>query len=200
MSSSYGRLAAIRDYWMPRNLDARVEVRVTDIDEILRELVRVTTLAAERAAPPPPVQHSDDVAVDRFAAVMKAKLAQKRAEGYGGWDDPEQCPVERLAELLHKHVSKGDPIDVANFAMMLHCRGGRTTPPVQQDDEALEVLRLALDALVESVDQVQHDYDTDWRHNIPTRASQLQRSLDALTAHKTAIDRIRALLAKRGAA
>lgn len=60
MSSSYGRLAAIRDYWMPRNLDARVEVRVTDIDEILRELVRVTTLAAERAAPTPPVQQDDE--------------------------------------------------------------------------------------------------------------------------------------------
>ena len=42
MSGSYSRLAAIRDYWMPRDPDARAEVRVTDIDEILRELARRT--------------------------------------------------------------------------------------------------------------------------------------------------------------
>ena len=47
MSGSYSRLAAIRDYWMPRDPDARAEVRVTDIDEILRELVR---LAKQRDA------------------------------------------------------------------------------------------------------------------------------------------------------
>jgi hypothetical protein len=109
--------------------------------EAYQEYLRAIHRRLVASAPTPPVQHSDDVAVDRFAAAMKAKLAQKRAEGRGGWDDPEQCPVERLAELLHEHVSKGDPIDVANFAMMLWCRGGRTTPPVQQDDEALEVLR-----------------------------------------------------------
>lgn len=40
---------------------------------------------------------------------------------------------QQAAKLLHKHVSKGDPIDVANFAMMLWCRGGRTTPPAQDD-------------------------------------------------------------------
>jgi len=50
MSTVFARLAAIRDYWMPRNLDARIEVRVTDIDAILHELVRVTTLAADREA------------------------------------------------------------------------------------------------------------------------------------------------------
>ena len=42
MSGSYSRLAEIRDYWMPRDLDARAEVRVTDIDAILRELARLT--------------------------------------------------------------------------------------------------------------------------------------------------------------
>ena len=38
MSGSYNRLAAIRDYWMPRDVDARAEVRVTDLDEILRKI------------------------------------------------------------------------------------------------------------------------------------------------------------------
>lgn len=67
--------------------------------------------------------HPDDHAVDRFAVAMKAKLAASRAKGRGGWDDPGQCTVEHLARLLVDHVAKGDPVDVANFAMMLHQRG-----------------------------------------------------------------------------
>ena len=50
MSTVFARLAAIRDYWMPRDEDARAEVRVADIDAILNELARVTTLAADREA------------------------------------------------------------------------------------------------------------------------------------------------------
>lgn len=68
--------------------------------------------------------HHDDLAVDRFAAAMKAKLAKKRSKGYGGWDDPEDCSIGWLSELLRKHVGKGDPVDVGNFAMMIHQRGG----------------------------------------------------------------------------
>lgn len=67
--------------------------------------------------------HPDDLAVDRFASQMKAKLAAKRAAGYGGWDDPKACHVETLARRLVEHIEKGDPVDVANFAMMLHHRG-----------------------------------------------------------------------------
>ncbi|WP_264840966.1 hypothetical protein [Burkholderia cenocepacia] len=68
-------------------------------------------------------QHPDDLAVDRFAALMKAKLAKKRAAGRSGWDDPNQCDVATLARMLVDHVAKGDPLDVGNFAMMLHQRG-----------------------------------------------------------------------------
>ena len=70
--------------------------------------------------------HSDDLAVDRFAVAMKAKLAAARAKGRGGWDDPEQCSVEFLANLLIGHVRKGNAgnfEDIANLAMMLHQRG-----------------------------------------------------------------------------
>lgn len=71
-------------------------------------------------------QHSDDIAVDKFAKAMKAKLAKKRAEGYGGWDNPDECTVRYLAGLLAAHIEKGDPVDIANFAMMLfHRKGGR---------------------------------------------------------------------------
>jgi hypothetical protein len=71
-------------------------------------------------------QHTDDEAVDRFAAAMKAKLAASRAKGRGGWDDASVCTVEFLAQLLVEHLGKGNAgtfEDVANFAMMLHQRG-----------------------------------------------------------------------------
>ena len=72
-----------------------------------------------------PEQHPDDAAVDRFAAAMKAKLAAAREKGRGGWDDPEACSVEFLADLLVGHIGKGNPgnfEDIANLAMMLHQR------------------------------------------------------------------------------
>lgn len=77
--------------------------------------------------------HPDDVAVDRFAAAMKAKLAKKRAEGRAGWGNKEDCSQDRLSLMLRAHVAKGDPVDVANFAMMLHQRGDR----ISGRDEAL---------------------------------------------------------------
>lgn len=72
-----------------------------------------------RTAQPPEPAHTDDLAVDRFAAAMKAKLAKKRDEGRGGWDDPSRCSISYLQTLLHSHVYKGDMVDVGNFAMML---------------------------------------------------------------------------------
>lgn len=63
--------------------------------------------------------HPDDVAVDAFAAAMKAKMADARAKGRGGWEDPAQCSAHDLSRLLRDHVEKGDPRDVANFCMML---------------------------------------------------------------------------------
>ncbi|MFJ2989994.1 hypothetical protein ACIPF8_19180 [Collimonas sp. NPDC087041] len=64
----------------------------------------------------------DDHAVDLFTKAMKDKLAIKRQQGFGGWHDISQTSGERLAELLLGAVAKGDPVDVANFAMMLFCR------------------------------------------------------------------------------
>ncbi|PZU22451.1 MAG: hypothetical protein DI589_11185 [Shinella sp.] len=82
--------------------------------------------------------HPDDLAVDRFAAAMKEKLAKKRDEGRGGWDNKDECSNEFLSKLLRGHIKKGDPVDVGNFCMMLHQRGERIaalvspadTPPV----------------------------------------------------------------------
>jgi Lar family restriction alleviation protein len=94
--------------------------------------------------------HPDDVAVDKFAAAMKAKLAKKRADGRSGWDNPRACSVEHLAELLVGHVIKGDPLDVGNLAMMLWNRGcevellraakAALTPPQRISEEEREAL------------------------------------------------------------
>lgn len=59
----------------------------------------------------------DDAAVDRFAEMMKRKLAQAREKGRGGW---QFCSESVLLPMLHEHVAKGDMRDVANLAMMIH--------------------------------------------------------------------------------
>lgn len=86
-----------------------------------------------------PDPHPDDAAVDRFAASMKDKLNKKRQEGRGGW---QSMTAEQLSALLHEHVHKGDPLDVANLAMMLHQNGQRIeqrpAPDVARLVEALE--------------------------------------------------------------
>ncbi|MFM9768049.1 hypothetical protein, partial [Streptomyces scabiei] len=56
--------------------------------------------------------HTDDAALDRFTLAMRAKLAAAREKGRGGW---ETCPPEVLNRMLHEHLEKGDPRDVANF-------------------------------------------------------------------------------------
>lgn len=100
-------------------------------------------LRAKQAAP----AHEDDLAVDRFGAVMKAKLAKKRNDGRGGWSGPE-CSEETLSRMLRDHVAKGDPVDVANFAMMLHQRGERIAQAAPAPSDGLrEVLADALDLL-----------------------------------------------------
>ena len=63
-------------------------------------------------------------AIDAFAAEMKRKMRAKERQGYIGWDRPYL--EEGLRRALHMHLDKGDPIDVANFAMMLWNLGART--------------------------------------------------------------------------
>ncbi|MBU9262010.1 hypothetical protein KTD13_16765 [Burkholderia multivorans] len=88
-------------------------------DEIERLRKRVAELEADAPAEARE-PHSDDVAVDSFAAVMKHKLALAREKGRGGW---ETCSPADLSRMLREHVAKGDPRDVANFCMMLWHHG-----------------------------------------------------------------------------
>jgi len=78
---------------------------------------------------PAAAAHPDDAAVDRFAIAMKAKLASARAMGRSGWDDPTQCTDQHLSDLLRRAMHKGNTVDVANYAMMLHQRGSKVVKP-----------------------------------------------------------------------
>lgn len=80
-------------------------------------------------------EHPDDLAVSRFAAAMQEKLAKKRDEGRGGWEDKAQCSNAHLSSLLREHVEKGDPVDVANLAMMIHQRGERIAADAPSNPE-----------------------------------------------------------------
>jgi hypothetical protein len=92
------------------------------------ELVQDGWLAGEFAA------IADEAAVDRFAAAMKAKLADARAKGRGGWQDVDPTV---LSAMLREHVEKGDPRDVANFCMFLWSLG-HGIGPAPATKEAVE--------------------------------------------------------------
>lgn len=85
----------------------------------------------------------DDMALAAFTAAMRDKLARKRDEGRGGWHDKTDCTNEHLSDLLRRHVEKGDPVDVANLAMMIHQRGEQIDAYVPGSWEAEERLTVA---------------------------------------------------------
>lgn len=91
-----------------------------DEDEVLMASMIAPAIRSLRAENPSP--HSDDAAVDRFAAAMKAKMADARAKGRHGWDDYEDVSDEWLASLFWGHLRKlnaGNFEDLANLLMML---------------------------------------------------------------------------------
>lgn len=64
----------------------------------------------------------DQYAVGVIASKMIEKLNKKRAQGRGKWWHEEYCTQQTLSTMLREHVEKGDPLDVAIFAMMLYLR------------------------------------------------------------------------------
>ncbi len=79
-----------------------------------------------RDEPEPGSAAFDDAAVDRFAEVLKAKMAKSRAKGRYGWWDPEDTSHAYMLRSMHEHIAKGDPLDVALFAMFLDFHGWAT--------------------------------------------------------------------------
>lgn len=54
--------------------------------------------------------------INQFADAMLTKLEAKLDEGYSGWDEPSEFPVDEIKKRLIEHVEFDDPVDVANFA------------------------------------------------------------------------------------
>ncbi len=72
---------------------------------------------------------SDAYTVGVFSNAMAHKMKLAASKGRSGW---QELPVQDLQKMLVEHIEKGDPIDVALFAMMLWMRGFRTTLRVDQ--------------------------------------------------------------------
>lgn len=64
----------------------------------------------------------DEFAIVTFTEAMRNKLNKKRSQGRGNWWNNDYCSQQTLSTMLREHVDKGDPIDVALFAMMLYNR------------------------------------------------------------------------------
>jgi hypothetical protein len=107
-------------------------------------------------------EHSDNAAVDKFAAAMKEKLSQARDKGRGGW---ESCSEETLSKMLRDHVEKGDPRDVANFCMFIHTLGYRIAPAAPAKPEGYA--KQLIEALYENGDPVSVDA-AEWLEKQPT--------------------------------
>lgn len=71
---------------------------------------------------------SDENALYIFSKLMAHKLAKKSSEGRSGW---QGCSQADLTRMLREHVEKGDPVDVANFCMMLRANGMSIGPAEQ---------------------------------------------------------------------
>jgi hypothetical protein len=80
----------------------------------------------------------DDNAVIAFSRAMMNKMMGSRAKGRGGW---QTCPTDELWQMLRDHAEKGDPVDVANIAMMIYHNDRKVTPSgavASQVDEPCE--------------------------------------------------------------
>jgi len=71
-------------------------------------------------------QETRDVAIEDFAAEMKARMDRKAEQGVFGWTDPELVPTPELRRRAHLALESGKYVDVANFAMILDWRSKNT--------------------------------------------------------------------------
>lgn len=87
-----------------------------------------------------PEPHPEDFVVDRFAELMKWKLARERERGRGDW---REVGPEPLVDLLHDAVRRGDLLSVATAAAMLHDLGYERAE-MQERNDARSRIRLKI--------------------------------------------------------
>lgn len=97
--------------------------------------------------------HTDAIAISKFAEAMATRMHQAAMKGHAGWDDATACTPAMLQLALRQAVAKGDPVDVANYAMMLHTRGESSTMPDAFNTLFLENMKMR-DALCAVLDEV----------------------------------------------
>lgn len=68
-------------------------------------------------------KHIDDIMVDDLCKALKAELAEQRAAGKAGWEDPEQCTPGRLLAGADKHGKGGTILKQIAYLAMLRYRG-----------------------------------------------------------------------------
>lgn len=70
---------------------------------------------------------TDSESVQIFSGLMAKKMKESaQVKGRDGW---QWVSPEALSTMLREHIEKGDPVDVANFCMMLALRGWKIAPP-----------------------------------------------------------------------
>lgn len=94
----------------------------------------------------------DNAMVDALADAMKAKLARAREKGRGGWENPAECSVRDLWDMLIEHAHKPnlDMVDVANLAGMVWWRLEHVLPDPTVLSEHLAALALPAQAAADA--------------------------------------------------
>lgn len=78
----------------------------------------------------------DNQTIEQFGCALRGKLREARAKGRSGWHDKFLCSQQTLSDMLRAHVDKGDPRDVAAFAMFLWARSENIVPAAEAEPAA----------------------------------------------------------------
>ena len=110
-----------------------VYVSNTDDEITLAQLRYIVELLEQRIPDQPvttcdPEETADNLAVEVFAAAMKARMKEKREAGYSGW---RELGSDALWSGLYFGYLDDRVVDVANYAMMLFHRVGVVKKPTK---------------------------------------------------------------------
>lgn len=150
-------------------LDASLPTHAHYSEPVARHIAAQKAVAQALAAPALGGNHPDDFAIDACGAAQKAKMRAGREKGRAHWNDPLMCSTTHLQSLLIESVVKGDPIDTANYAMMLHTRGARTMPAPISTGDSINDLTEAYRATKRNIDMAINQLDQDRRARMDRR-------------------------------